>query len=303
MRGYNGDMTRVLVIGLMVLGACDCGESVLDRVDGSVDVARDGSDNDGSSGDGSSTDGSTDGGGNLRGEVEAILTTDNAFAFGWGSDVKLLNHFSTGVPSGGADIFQCPTGGPDGAQIATAGPERFLIPAKDTGAGSFLYLIAWSDNSHSQGSLGMLRRTDGRGATILTNDPAWQVCATGEDYAHTEAPTIAKIEEHLVKCNDGSGGSESSGGWVDNAGPVTSGATGVLALGETNESKDGVFPITCTPEMDHNGWGIPSEARWMWYNPDPSMYPNPFSYTGAANVYKEFLIFRMDLGQVTVIVD
>ena len=85
------------------------------------------------------------------------------------------------------EIFCCPVGGPDGAGDGR-GPERYVVPPEDTGVGSYLYVLAWADESTTQGTLGQLRRTDGKGNTFYTGQGDWQVCATGKNLERNSNP-------------------------------------------------------------------------------------------------------------------
>ena len=247
-------------------------------------------------------------GGELRGEVEAILTADNAYSFGWGSEDTLISfrEDASGVGVNACSIFCCPVGGPDGSPDGR-GPERFIIPAKDTVKGNFLYFAAWSDESTSQGVLGQLRRTDGRAEPVYTGVGDWEVCATGQNIGPRDAPpTQANIEAAIAQCNAGTGDRiETSGGWVNAKGAVTEGAVGALAVGEDNSEArvgDQIFPITC--QSDENGYGIDPDARWMWYDWDPgNPSVNPFD-AGTAhkdNAWKDYLIFRLRLTDVVTV--
>lgn len=236
------------------------------------------------------------GGGDLRGEVEAIITSDNGYAFGWGEEDRLANYFRTNMTSSlASEIFSCPVGGPNGVPSGGLGPERFLIPANDTGAGKFLYVVAWADETATQGTLGQFKRVDGMGNTVYTGIGPWEVCATGVDHNSGPGPTQASVDAELVRCNAGSGSpATTSAGWVAADRAVTPTAVGRLATGEDN-SVDGRptenFPVTC--QMDANGYGINAQARWMWYNPDPATINNPFR----ARNTKKFLIFRLPLSE------
>lgn len=236
-------------------------------------------------------------------EVETVLTADNRYAFGWGSESSLASYFTDNMPDFDAcEIFCCPVGGPDGDTANGRGPERYLIPPKDTVDGNFLYIIAWADRASTQGVLGRFRRADGLGTPIYTGIGDWEVCATGEDFGRNDAgPTQAQVDLELAHCNAGDKPiATSSGGWVNPSGAVTQGAVGALEIGEDNSSAGGEFPLAC--QDDVNGYGIDADARWMWYNWDPSTVTNPFDWPGgSANLDKRFLIFRLPLRDVVVI--
>src|SRR5688500_1715675 len=103
-------------------------------------------------------------------DVEAVVTTDNAFSFGYGSDTALVT-FIRGEGSDGPGIFDCPVG---------FGPVRFLVPAAQAPSGAYLYIIAWADNEVTQGTLAQFKRVGGE--AIYSGDGAWEACAIGEPY-------------------------------------------------------------------------------------------------------------------------
>ena len=81
------------------------------------------------------------------GDVEAVVTCDNAYGFGWG-DVNKLDTYNTAPASVVAgDIFNC-----------GAGPEGYTIPAAQAPASAYLYAVAWADHSVTQGLIGQFKR-------------------------------------------------------------------------------------------------------------------------------------------------
>jgi hypothetical protein len=211
-------------------------------------------------------------------DVEAIVTTDNAFSFGYGTD-SVLNTFIRGEASGGGEIFNCPVG---------FGPAKYTVPAAQAPTGAYLYIIAWADNAVSQGTLAQFKRLGGQ--PVYSGDGAWQVCAVGKPYANlADGPDQATVNASIGDCNKGTPGATYSKGWVTTNGAVTPGAIGLLAFGETNDDPGGTFPIVC--QMDDAGVsGIDAVARWMWF--DPQDGSSPF-FGNANNRTKTFLIFRL----------
>src|SRR5450432_2714552 len=61
------------------------------------------------------TDGATDTGptGPL-GDVEAVVTCDNAYGFGWGDMATMNTYFTAPASDSAGDIFNCPLGYPTG---------------------------------------------------------------------------------------------------------------------------------------------------------------------------------------------
>ncbi len=211
-------------------------------------------------------------------DVEAVVTTDNAFSFGWG-DGTALETFIRGEGSDGPGIFNCPVG---------YGPVAYTIPAADAPPGAYLYIIAWADNFVTQGTLAQFKRVGGE--PIYSGNGAWQVCATGEAYDHRgSGPDQDKVNEKIAECNKGADGATYSKGWVTTTGAITPGAKGKLAFGEANDSDDGDFPIVCQKD-DAGVSGIDAVARWMWFDPEDGKSP----FRGNEdNRTQTFLIFRL----------
>jgi hypothetical protein len=227
-------------------------------------------------------------------DVEVVITSDNAYSFGWG-DKAQINTFNFRTPSTTAgEIFNC-----------GEGPEEYVIPAADAPISAYLYVIAWSDRSVTQGVVGQFQRKGG--APIFTGTEKWEVCATGDGsyVAPANGPAKEVVNAEIAKCNAATGSKEtSSGGWVNSAGAITPGAVGALAIGEDNSTpRDAVtpenpFPIACS-DLQCVGdvaattgckMGISTKARWMWYAAPGDT--SPFISTGG-NTSREFLIFRL----------
>ncbi|MBA3464001.1 MAG: hypothetical protein H0T46_28855 [Deltaproteobacteria bacterium] len=222
------------------------------------------------------------------GPVHVVITADNAYSFGYG-DVSNVTHFTQGQRAQTAgQIFNCPIG---------EGPEVYTIPEADAPDGAYLYIVTWDDLSVTQGVLGTFARDSG---TVITGDPRFEVCATGIDYSSganaLTGPTQAIINTEIARCNAGTGAAgTTSKGWVNSAGPVTTGALGTLAVGEMNDDQTGTFPITCQPTAATDG--IASNAKWMWYDPADGAGGDAFHSTGQ-NRFKAFLIFRLGVADI-----
>lgn len=211
-------------------------------------------------------------------DVEAVVTTDNAFSFGYGSSSNLVS-FIRGEGSDGPGIFDCPVG---------YGPVRFVVPAAQAPTGSYLYVIAWADNEWTQGTLAQFKRVGGE--AIYSGDGAWEVCAIGTPYEDLgPGPDQNAVDAAIGACNAGAGGATFSKGWVTTAGAKTAGAVGKLAYGEANDDSAGDFPIVC--QIDDAGVsGIDAVARWMWFDPQDGKSP----FVGNdGNRTKTFLVFRL----------
>ena len=270
-------------MGLAVVVACgsDDNGSVFDG--GGADAGSDGPGNGPTFGDGVDPgDGGT--GQTFSTDVRAVMTTDNAFSFGYG-DVATVSTFFRGEGSGGDAIFNCPVG---------YGPTAYVIPAKDAPPSAYLYIIAWADEKTTQGTLAQFTRLGG-GQTIYSGDVNWQVCAVGRAYDFQGAgPTNTEINVDIANCNNpaaADAGATYSHGWVNKDGALPSSPTarGKLAIGEDNTDAGGDFPIVC--QLDATGdAGVDGVAHWMWF--DPIDTKDPF-VGNTGNRTKTYLLFRL----------
>ena len=221
-------------------------------------------------------------------DIDVVLTADNAYAFGYGSESEMLNYFGGVAAVTAGEIFNC-----------GIGPEQYLVPAEDVA--EYLYVVSYADQSTTQGVIGQFRRISDRpdgtpGAVLHTGDEGWEVCATGVDYNSGDpTPPLVVVNEQIELCNGGNTDpATTSAGWVD----ATGTAAGALAVGETNETPyaggpipGNEFPLVCQTSVD-------AEARWMWFNWDPDgiVWPaqTPFIYpAGGGNPMHDFMIFRL----------
>jgi hypothetical protein len=218
--------------------------------------------------------------------LTVVLTADNAYRFGFGSERALRSMFGAAEATSAGQIFNCSepcTGGracsisgcgPAGACEDGEGPEIYVVPEGAATGEDFLYVVAWSDDSVTQGLLGEIRTPDGR--VVRTGEPGWEVCATGVDYDRG-GPGDGEVNTWLGRCASRGG---PSGGWV---GVTMAGPS--LAIGETNAGSDGDFPETCIDPSfgDH----LSRETRWIWMTPRAG---EGGAFTTPA---PEFLIFRL----------
>lgn len=223
--------------------------------------------------------------------VHVVLTADNAYVFGWGDQSQVAHLYGRPGTTSAGDIFDCPIG---------KGPEAYDVDGKDAPADAYLYVVAWCDDSTTQGLIGEFLR----GQSVLrTGDAGWEVCATGiyKDAGNgAVGPTQDEVNAQLTLCNAGAvSTSTGSGGWVDEVGAVTPGAVGTLVFGEDNSDPGGDFPITC--QMDSMGQrGVDAEAKWMWYLPPGYPGSDPFRHPGGHNPTRAFLIFRLPAAEITI---
>jgi hypothetical protein len=232
------------------------------------------------------------------GDVNVVLTCDNAYGFGWGTSTQMNSYFTSPAATLASEIFSCPIGNVNDTVRSDFGPEAFTIPAAEAPAGAYLYVVTWADESVTQGVIGQFKRA--RGMAIYTGDPKFDVCATGLEYNTdnpTEAagPTTTVINQQIAVCNAGTGStSTSSGGWVNSAGPVTAGALGALAVGQDNSGTGADFQMACQSDTGPDGGveeGIDPTAHWMWYTPTPDA-GDAFMFT-TESASRQFLIFRL----------
>ena len=228
-------------------------------------------------------------------DIDATVTADNAYSFGWGDANGLGPGFGgkyvgASISPDNSLLFKSCPGGPGPNAY---GVETYSIPAGMVLPNKYLYLVAFSDDSDRQGVLGSFidKLT---GVQVHTGEGPWQVCASGQDFdgdVLTEdvskgVPSLTTINTQIRQCNTwtsagGTGPATTSGGWVDNSGDY---GLGTIHFGSLNDSS--------APAK----WGeiscIPPAARWMWFNSNPGTISDP---TGTGGNHKEFLIFRMPM--------
>lgn len=221
-------------------------------------------------------------------EIEVVITADNAYGFGYGTEDLIDNYYGGIENTTAGQIFNC-----------GEGPELYMIPAEVAENATHLYIVAWADSSVTQGVLGRFRRLGGFGGfgeAVLTGDEGWEVCATGIDYQPgSGGPPLMQVNQMIGSCNaDALNPATTSVGWVDDEGTQF----GAVAVGEDNTTPynggpqaGNEFPLTCQMVM-------PPETRWMWFNWDPQnvIWPqtSPFLWPGGGgNPDHQFLIFRL----------
>jgi hypothetical protein len=242
-------------------------------------------------------------------DVDAVITVDNAYGFAFGSETGittssyfggLRNTTAADITNGAPVLFNAgDANAGNGFTNAGVGPEAYDLnglPASD-----YLYLIAWSDDASLQGAIGSFSV----GAQTLGTVPnaGWQVYATGidrdsniaSDTLTNSAADIALINQQIALANINGGGAGTSRGWVDENGLLPDGSpgSGALAFGDDNTGgSGGLLPFGAIQ-------GVPSDARWMWYNEDPATISNPFTALPAGpDGHNEFLIFRIPVEQI-----
>jgi hypothetical protein len=137
----------------------------------------------------------------------------------------------------------------------------------DLNTASYLYVVTASDLNVAQGFLGQFDNTTA-GYTFYSNDPQWQVMATG--LGNSGAPysgSAADLALLSKEIQDANAGGNASNGWVG------------LTAGDFN----GASPWGFRP-------GIDAAARWVWYAGGNCSVTNPTN--GGCNA-NEWLVFRI----------
>lgn len=174
--------------------------------------------------------------------TKVSMTVDNSYALFYGTQLAATNFVGSDLDWTNTETY------------------NFNLPA-----GQFLYVVTASDLSVAQGFLGQFENLDSS-YKFYSNDPQWQVMATGlgnlgAPYSGSAADLALLTQEIL----DANVGGNASNGWVGlTAGPV-----------------NGSAPWGARP-------GIDAAARWVWYSksgdPDPT--------TPGFN-HDEWLVFRI----------
>lgn len=128
----------------------------------------------------------------------------------------------------------------------------------------FIYVVTQSDLAVAQGLLAQFTNLDNN-SRFYSQDPQWQVTATGR-YGFApltnSAASFAELTSQLLVAN---AGTNPSGGWVATTGGNTNGAS----------------PWGARPNID-------AAAQWVWYNSNGSSNPTIGGYN-----HNEYLIFRI----------
>lgn len=357
MRALSRPFYLLFILSLIAWG-CDCDSSSGNGDGDRLDAADgDGGENGGDAGDagdaGDGGGGRPDSSVQLPTEVHVVISIDNGYGFGYGSAQKINHYFEGQADHGAEGIFHCSYACEVDADCLAAceadeaqtdcptdlacdafgscnndrrGPETYIVPAEAARTNDYLYVIAWSDESGTQGFIGQFK--DDRGWNrIYTGDGAWEVCATGDNYdpppsgEHQDdtGPPLEDgpidgaerlgINEWIRRCNlgaDAPAGERSySEGWVTLT-EANSRGHRLHALEHAAEEDIDNFPDLCgRHEADADrGDAIDPAARWLWYyDPAPGpkepggVIPDPIAdpdeiFTSEAYL-GDFYIFRL----------
>lgn len=174
--------------------------------------------------------------------VKVTMTVDNSYALFYGTGTQATNFV-------GAD-YSWPT------------VETYNFDLPDD---RYLYVVTASDLSVAQGFLGQFENLDS-GYKFYSNDPQWQVMATG--LGNTGAPysgSVADLALLSQEIQDANGGGNASKGWT---------------------------ALTAGPVNGSSPWGLQSgidaAARWVWYSSNGDTDPTSPGFN-----HDEWLVFRI----------
>ena len=182
-------------------------------------------------------------------QIKVSMTVDNSYALFFGTETAATNFVGTD---------------PDWPTTETY---NFNLPSDH-----YIYVVTASDVSVAQGFLAQFENLDA-GYKFYSNDPQWQVMATGlgpnaPPYSGS-ASDLALLSQEILDAN---AGGNPSNGWVG------------LTAGPAN----GAQPWGLRPDID-------AAAHWVWYssNGDPDPTTPGFDH-------KEWLVFRIALASTPV---
>lgn len=182
-------------------------------------------------------------------QIKVSMTVDNSYALFFGTGTAATNFVGTD-----------PT-------WPTTETYNFNLPSDH-----YIYVVTASDVSVAQGFLAQFENLDA-GYKFYSNDPQWQVMATGlgpnaPPYSGS-ASDLALLTQEILDAN---AGGNPSNGWVG------------LTAGPAN----GAAPWGLRPDID-------PAAHWVWYssNGDPDPTTPGFDH-------KEWLVFRIALASTPV---
>ncbi|TPW15951.1 MAG: hypothetical protein FD130_1123 [Halothiobacillaceae bacterium] len=184
--------------------------------------------------------------------IKVSVTVDNSYALFYGTQTAATNFV-------GSD-FDWPT-----TETYT-----FNLPANQ-----FVYVVTASDLSVAQGFLGQFENLD-NGNKFYSNDPQWQVMATGLGNVGApytgSAADLTLLTNEILDANAGLNPSGSPTSWVG------------LTAGPTN----GSAPWGARP-------GIDAAARWVWYSSNGDLDPTSPGFN-----HDEWLVFRIPVAAAPV---
>ena len=180
--------------------------------------------------------------------IRVTITVDNSYALFYGTEFAATNFVGTDGSWPSAETY------------------NFNLPSD-----RFLYVVTASDLSVAQGFLGQFENLDA-GYRFYSNDPQWQVMATGLGPAAPYSGSAADLTLLSNEILDANAGGNPSHGW-----------TGLTAGPNNGSAPWG--PIA----------GIDAAARWVWYSSNGD--PDP---TSPGFDHGEWLVFRIAVAAAPV---
>jgi hypothetical protein len=173
--------------------------------------------------------------------IKIAMTVDNSYALFYGTQAQATNF--VGSNGSWSDV------------------ETYTFTLDSS---KYLYVVTASDRSAAQGFLGQFENLTS-GYKFYSNDPQWQVTATGLGSNAPYTGTLANFALLNHEIQDANAGGNPSNGWVS---------------------------LTAGPANGASPWGhlagIDSAAHWVWYssNGDPDPTTPGFNH-------QEWLVFRI----------
>lgn len=181
-------------------------------------------------------------------DIKVSITVDNSYALFYGTEFAATNFV-----------------GKDG-DWPTTETYNFNLPGD-----RFIYVVTASDLSVAQGFLGQFENLTA-GYKFYSNDPQWQVMATGLGAAAPYSGSAADLALLTSEILDANAGGNPSSGWTG------------LTAGPSN----GAAPWGLRP-------GIDAAARWVWYSSNGDTDPTTPGFN-----HDEWLVFRIAVAATPV---
>ena len=181
--------------------------------------------------------------------IQVNITVDNSYALFYGTETAATNFVGSDFDWG------------------TTETHNFDLPDN-----FFIYVVTASDVSVAQGFLGQFENLS-NGNKFYSNDPQWQVMATGLGSAAPYTGSSADLALLSQEIVDANGGGNASNGWVG-----------------TTAGPGNVAPNQWGPRP-----GIDSVARWVWYSSNGDTDPTTPGFD-----HDEWLVFRIPVAAAPV---
>jgi len=211
--------------------------------------------------------------------LDVTITCDNAYGFGFGPASEMTTFYggirnavsASDVSGYAADYFTNHTVNSDYTLSGYVGAEKYQI--NEPNPSEYIYVVAWCDNSTTEGLLAGFQFQQPLG-NLLTGNDNWQVYATGikkNSDNVDDTLTVAKLADiniEINKANNNLGDNQTTSiGWIDKSGYLQDGITlgrGTLAVGSKNDHVGALSPTLWSAQVITTA--ISTDAKWMWYN-------------------------------------